>query len=619
MAAEVRRPAAGPGHRWVFRVIAVALPFCLLVGVELLLRLFGVGYDTALFVRDPDNAAYYVMNPYASSIYFADTANATKGNLEQFPVEKAPGTLRIFVLGESTTAGYPYMHNGSFHRWLEYRLMHEFPDRNIEIINTALTAVNSWTVLGFARQILGYQPDAVLIYAGHNEYYGALGVGSTSRIGGSRLLVRLLLWLRQFRVVQLLQRAVASLHSSGPVDTRENLMQRMAAKQSIAYGSADYYAGIEQFYANMDAVCRLFSDHHIPVFLSTLVRNERGLAPLGRAGGAGGGLSSAADEFRQAGALYDEGHFEAARWVYRKAADDDPLRFRAPDTVNRLIRLLVSRYGADVHLVDTRAVFEAHSPHGILGEETLLEQVHPNLYGYALMSDAFYLALRGAGVVGGAAGGRGEMSFDTLLERMPVTRVDSLYGAYQVMMLRTRWPFSDTLPAGYKRGDSPDEQIAGALAVGRISWLDAMDQVFKRAMRDGDKQTALRAAEATILEHPENLDYLAYCGRLCFDCGRFEAGITYFKRRYRLDGSVDNMRALLLAFIKADQPENALAFLRDKGVSPGGGGQMPAVLEQIVQLRILLKARPGDRALAQRIATDYRLLDAPEAAAIYER
>jgi hypothetical protein len=46
---------------------------------------------------------------------------------------------------------------------------------------------------------------------------------------------------------------------------------------------------------------------------------------------------------------------------------------------------------------------------------------------------------------------------------------------------------------------------------------------------------------------------------------------------------------------------------------------MPAVLEQIVQLRILLKARPGDRALAQRIATDYRLLDAPEAAAIYER
>jgi lysophospholipase L1-like esterase len=590
------------------------LPFCLLLGVELLLRLFDAGHDMALFVRDPDNADYYVMNPYASSIYFPDTANATKGNLERFPVRKAPGTFRIFVLGESTTAGYPYMHNGSFHRWLQYRLMHEYPDRNIEIINTALTAVNSWTVLGFGRQILDYQPDAVLIYAGHNEYYGALGVGSTSRISGSRSLVRLLLWLRQFRIVQLLQRAVGSLRRSQAIDERENLMQRMAAKQSIAYGSVDYYAGVDQFYSNMDAVCRLFSDHHIPVFLSTLVRNERGLAPLGRAGG---GLSSAANEFRQAGALYYEGHFEAARWVYRKAADDDPLRFRAPDTLNSLIQQLVSRYATDVHLVDTRAVFEEHSPHGILGQETLLEHVHPNLYGYALMSDAFYQSLKFAGLVG--AVGRGEMSFDTLLRRMPITRVDSLYGAYQVTMLRTRWPFNEALPAGYKRGDSPDEQVAGALAVGRISWLDAMDQVFKRAMQEGDKKTALRAAEATMLEHPENLDYLAYCGRLCFDCGRFEAGITYFKRRYRLDGSVDNMRALLLAFIRADQPENALAFLRDKGVSPGGGGQMPVVLQQIVQLRVLLKSRPGDRALAQRIATDYRLLDAPEAAAVYER
>ena len=27
------------------------------------------------------------------------------------------------------------------------------------------------------------EPDAVLIYAGHNEYYGALGVGSTESLG----------------------------------------------------------------------------------------------------------------------------------------------------------------------------------------------------------------------------------------------------------------------------------------------------------------------------------------------------------------------------------------------------------------------------------------------------
>ena len=32
-------------------------------------------------------------------------------------------------------------------------------------------------------EILQQEPDAILIYAGHNEFYGALGVGSTKTWG----------------------------------------------------------------------------------------------------------------------------------------------------------------------------------------------------------------------------------------------------------------------------------------------------------------------------------------------------------------------------------------------------------------------------------------------------
>ena len=77
-----------------------------------------------------------------------------------------------------------------------------FPDRQFEIINLSLTAVNSYTVLGFARELVRYKPDAVLIYTGHNEFYGTLGVGSSSRIGNSTYVNRLMLQLRQLRLVQ---------------------------------------------------------------------------------------------------------------------------------------------------------------------------------------------------------------------------------------------------------------------------------------------------------------------------------------------------------------------------------------------------------------------------------
>ncbi|HZE84949.1 MAG TPA: hypothetical protein VE035_11620, partial [Puia sp.] len=123
----------------MFRLIGILIPFLLIFILEVLLRIFHYGDDLSLFMEYPADKTYLVMNPAASKKYFTHQANATTGNIEPFKKEKDGNTLRIFVLGESTTIGYPYFHNGSFHRWLQYRLMHEFPDKNFEIINTSLT------------------------------------------------------------------------------------------------------------------------------------------------------------------------------------------------------------------------------------------------------------------------------------------------------------------------------------------------------------------------------------------------------------------------------------------------------------------------------------------------
>ncbi len=492
----------------------------MLVVMEMLLQLFGYGHDTSLFVRYPDNRDYWVMNKYASERYFSDTVNETHGSIEPFAVSKASGIFRIFVLGESTTAGYPYFHNGSFDRWLKFRLMHEHPDVHFEVVNVSLTAVNSYTVLDFGKQVVDYQPDAVMVYVGHNEYYGALGVGSTSRIGNRRWLVKLLLMLRRLRLVQLIGRLVSGFRPGGGVgvDARENLMQRMAARQRIGYGSADYYAGIRQFRDNMEELCRVMKDAGVPVFLSTLVSNERDCKPFV------GGSSV----FASGDSAFAAGNYVAARRDYDMARDSDMLRFRAPSAINGEIRDLVGKFPT-VHLVEAERLFDSCSPHGIVGNTTLLEHVHPNLFGYALLSEAFYEAIEKAGLFK-SKGDRGEiMSLEQLLEKMPITGVDSLNGEYTIMMLKTRWPFNEPLPAGFKRGNSVGEQLAGALAVGRISWLDAMNQLFQYSQRVGDKRAALRAVEAVSLEYPDNETYKIFASRLCLELGDRKGADFYYR------------------------------------------------------------------------------------------
>ena len=171
----------------------MVLPLLVLLLVEVSLRIGDYGNHLNLFVEYPGDNNFLMFNPNASKKYFTNQALAATGNTELFKKEKDANTLRIFILGESTTIGYPYFHNGSFHRWIQYRLMNTFPNKRFEIINLSLTAVNSYTVLGFAKELVQYKPDAVLIYSGHNEYYGTLGVASTENVGNSFDVFKLIL------------------------------------------------------------------------------------------------------------------------------------------------------------------------------------------------------------------------------------------------------------------------------------------------------------------------------------------------------------------------------------------------------------------------------------------
>ena len=54
------------------------------------------------------------------------------------------------------------------------------------------------------------RPDAILIYAGHNEYYGALGAGSTETLGAVPGFVRFYVRLQRFKTFLLLRNVVGN-------------------------------------------------------------------------------------------------------------------------------------------------------------------------------------------------------------------------------------------------------------------------------------------------------------------------------------------------------------------------------------------------------------------------
>ena len=175
----------------LFLAVTLAVPVLFFVLLELGLRLAGFGQSYPLFVPVSEAPDYLRANPDVVRRFVVAQKNVPDVAIRPVPflAHKRTGSYRIFVQGGSTAAGYPYGYGASPAGMLQQRLRQTFPQRDIEVITTAMTAVNSYTLLDFSKEIIAQQPDAVVIYAGHNEYLGLLGVGSTYSAGNSRAAV----------------------------------------------------------------------------------------------------------------------------------------------------------------------------------------------------------------------------------------------------------------------------------------------------------------------------------------------------------------------------------------------------------------------------------------------
>jgi hypothetical protein len=184
--------------------------------------------------------------------------------------------------------GFPYGNNLTFARILNRRLSDAFPERRIEVVNTAMTAVNSYAMLDLMDEIVHQKPDALLIYAGHNEFYGALGVASMESLGKARWLVKAFLGLRKYRTFGLIRDAICLVRKPLGVaskaeqveDPMETVMSRIVKNRTIPLGSGLYESGKEQFRRNLHSILRKSKEAGIPVWISELVSNVRDQSPF---------------------------------------------------------------------------------------------------------------------------------------------------------------------------------------------------------------------------------------------------------------------------------------------------------------------------------------------------
>jgi tetratricopeptide (TPR) repeat protein len=499
--------------RRLFWIITLATAVLVPAGMEAVLQFFDYGGDLRLVhTRVINGVEYYTLNRDVGRRYFTQqNIGIPEAHDEPFTREKPPGTKRIFMLGESTMAGFPFDYNATPPDLLRDRLSAMYPGTRFEVINAGLSAINSYAVCEFADELAGYQPDLYIVYLGHNEFYGALGVGSSRILSRSGALVRTYLWLLRVRTFRLLRDGLLAVRrwihpEAAPGDV--TLIGAMARERLVPFGSEDYALGREVYRDNLQRIIASAKEHAIPLVLSTVACNLRDQKPLapqfsaelpparrsawetvfarGRTAFAAGAFAAAlacydsciaidpmrADgQYARARTLDTLGRREEAAGAYRRARDYDALRLRASDEFNDIVRQTCA--GAGVPCSDAERAFASASEAGVPGSNLMLEHLHPTFDGYFLLAKVF------AGTVAEGNLLRLEESRRVpqdaaLREVSGVTPFELEVARYRISRLLDNWPFQETpLPvSSYTPADTVGE-LAVQYAKKRLPWSQA--------------------------------------------------------------------------------------------------------------------------------------------------
>jgi tetratricopeptide (TPR) repeat protein len=499
--------SVSPGRLVFFKIFAFILPLIFIILLEGVFRLVGYGDRLSLFVRNPAEGFedYMIVNPSIGKKYFQKLEYTSPAN-DIFLKEKPVNTFRIFVMGSSVVYGFPHDRNLMFSRILHQRLADAYPETNIEVVNTSITAINSFTLLDYIDEMIGYEPDAILVYAGHNEFYGAFGIGSNEAMSRNYTLARMHINLMDYRFYQFIRNVMAGVAGKfagrQAERTRGTLMKRIVADKDILLNSDAYLLTIERYRQNMGGILNKAGKNKVPVFLSELVSNVSGMKPFNSI--ATDTLEAAIDVYQQARLAESNQDYDAALALYYRAKDLDCLRFRASEDVNAIIRQLAGAH--DAFMVPMLAHFQNQSPHKLIGNNLMTEHVHPNIEGSFLMADAFYKALVESGLLGEADP---EVRSPAYYKRnWGYTDLDRLIAHHRVQLLKRHWPFvpeGEEDPDYFRRvkpGSSLDSLAIAVVKDSDLSLADVRLKLARRYEKAGMTSQAYREYEALLRMNP---------------------------------------------------------------------------------------------------------------------
>ena len=361
------------------------------------MRLQGYGHPTTFLVKATDATVNYQVrdNDAYGLNFFPPALNRVSEPITlQHP--KPKNTVRIFVLGGSAALGDPQPAFGMV-EMMSAIFVQVMPSNNIEVINAAMTAINSHVLVDIAQSCAKYEPDWFVVYAGNNEVIGPFGPANPFHsMGVSKRIRSLRYHVIHLKMYQALK-SVSRLNGDSGDQLAHWRGMEMFLDERLQGDDPRLQKVYRQFRENLSTLSQIAERAGARTLLCTVPVNVKDHAPFGSEPAVQNLSSMQADyeslvaeegllrvqewmeqersatlafEFGQW--LKQRGQVKASSICFRRALELDVLRFRADQGIQQSIRQ-VAEDEENVVLLDLERTFHAK---GMTGRDWFLDHVH---------------------------------------------------------------------------------------------------------------------------------------------------------------------------------------------------------------------------------------------------
>lgn len=444
--ADNAKQQLSPFKRWSFRAAAVLLGLSPFLIAEVALRFNG--WQPALPVADPF-IGFQSIHP----LFVADndkrmmvTAENRIGYFqpESFPIQKQANEYRIFCIGGSTVQGRPYAIETSFTTWLQLTLEAADPSRQWNVVNCGGASYASYRLVPIVEEVLGYDPDLIILYTGHNEFLEDRSYSRAkqmpafiARIYANLSRLKSLRCVHQWLTSERFTRDVATSTQMLPTEV-EALLDYRGGLETYHRDTKWRQAVVEHFEFNLRRMINVSNLAEIPIVIVDPAANLKDCPPfksehsadctaeeidqirqliaesmkISEANGRYAVVlleqaiaidpKHAEIHFRLASSYADAKQYQEARDHFRFALEEDVCPLRIIQPLNQVIQRVAET--TDTRCVRVRHVFEAMSDGSIPGNNLFFDHVHPTFHGHQVIATEIAKTLTSMNIVKANAG-----------------------------------------------------------------------------------------------------------------------------------------------------------------------------------------------------------------------